>query len=87
LRLAATRDAPPIDRYHDGLEFFSVQGKRAKASVFRGTKAKTTGGLTKDKLTKSKSGRVVSKAASAAGKKNYKRISGWTKACQAPRVL
>ena len=32
-----------------------AKGKRAKASVFKGSKAKTTGGLTKDKLMKSKS--------------------------------
>merc|ERR1712026_153146 len=56
-------------------------GKRAKASVFRGTKAKTSGGLTKDKLTKNKVGRIVSKARSAASKKIYaKGIGLWTKA-------
>merc|ERR1719408_1011275 len=43
------------------------------------------GGLTKAALTKSKRGKVVSKAASAAGKKAYKHISGWTKACQTAR--
>ena len=57
-----------------------AKGKRAKASVFRGTKVKTQGGLTKDKLMKSKSGKIVSKKASAAGKKAYKRISGWVAA-------
>merc|ERR1719450_1091871 len=60
-------------------------GKRGKSSVFRGTKAKTSGGLTKDKLTKNKTGKVVSKKASAHGKKAYKNISGWTKAVQAAR--
>merc|ERR1719433_1032090 len=48
-----------------------AQGKRAKAAVFSGRKAKTVGGLTKDKLTKSKSGKIVSKAASARAKKNF----------------
>merc|ERR1719215_195605 len=45
-------------------------GKGAKARVFRGSKEKTGGGLTKDKLMKNKNGRVVSKARSAASKKN-----------------
>merc|ERR1712151_293343 len=45
-----------------------AKGKRARSSVFRGTKEKTTGGLTKATLTKSKSGKIVSKAASAASK-------------------
>ena len=62
-----------------------AKGKRAKSSVFRGTKAKTSGGLTKDKLMKSKSGKVVSKKASANGKKRYKNISGWVAACTKAR--
>merc|ERR1719276_648133 len=56
------------------------KGKNAKASVFRGTKEKTKTGLTKSNLTKSKRGKIVSKKASAAGKRNYKNISGWNKA-------
>merc|ERR1719150_1740302 len=48
-----------------------AKGKRARSSVFRGTKEKTTGGLTKATLTKSKSGKIVSKAASAASKKKF----------------
>ncbi|CAE8595324.1 unnamed protein product [Polarella glacialis] len=60
--------------------------KRAKASVFRGTKVKTVGGLTKEKLTKNRTGKVVSKAASAAAKKKYaNNLGGWTKAVQAAR--
>ncbi|CAE8602263.1 unnamed protein product [Polarella glacialis] len=63
-----------------------AKGKRAKSSVFRGTKAKTSGGLTKDKLTKNKAGKVVSKASSAAAKKRYvKNLGGWTKAVSAAR--
>merc|ERR1711988_1842126 len=46
-----------------------AKGKRAKSSVFRGTKSKSSGGLTKDKLIKNKRGKVVSKAASAAARK------------------
>merc|ERR1719162_1189080 len=47
-----------------------AKGRLAKVVVFRGSKAKTVGGLTKDKLTKNKNGRVVSKAQSAQGKKS-----------------
>merc|ERR1719245_922469 len=48
-----------------------AKGTRAKWSVFRGTKTKTVGGLTKDKLMLNKRGKVVSKAGSAASKKRY----------------
>merc|ERR1712137_1094567 len=47
------------------------QGHGAKARVFSGKKAKTQSCLTKDKLIKNKRGKVVSKKASAAGKKNW----------------
>merc|ERR1719382_1348668 len=48
-----------------------ARGKYARAAVFNGKKAKTVGGLTKETLTKSKSGKIVSKAASARGKKRF----------------
>merc|ERR1711902_222089 len=48
-----------------------AKGKYARVAVFKGKKAKTVGGLTKATLTKSKSGKVVSKAASARGKKAF----------------
>merc|ERR1719438_68883 len=47
-----------------------AKGKRAKSSVFRGTKEKTIGGLKKTDLTRNKYGRVVSKKQSARGSKN-----------------
>jgi predicted flap endonuclease-1-like 5' DNA nuclease len=62
-----------------------AKGKLAKSSVFRGTKEKTSGGLTKISLTKNKRGKVVSKKAHSAGQKAYKNISAWTKACQQAR--
>jgi hypothetical protein len=62
-----------------------AKGKRAKVSVFKGGKEKTSSGLTKGSLMKNKRGKIVSKASSSAGKKNYKNISGWTKAFQAAR--
>merc|ERR1712050_357919 len=64
----------------------SVMGKGpgAKARVFSGKKAKTVGGLTKAKLAKSKSGKVVSKAMSAAAKKNFAK-SALKKWCDAAK--
>merc|ERR1719203_1384664 len=62
-----------------------VKGKRAKSSVFRGTKAKTSGGLKKSDLKRNKNGKVVSAKASAHGKKAYKRIAGWTSAVSKAR--
>merc|ERR1711959_324599 len=62
-----------------------AKGKRAKVSVFLGGKEKTTGGLKKSDLTKSKSGKIVSKKSSAAGKKAYKFIKAWTEAVQKAR--
>merc|ERR1719189_3152180 len=61
-----------------------AKGKRAKSSVFRGTKSKTSGGLTKDKLVRNKRGKVVSKAASAAAKKTGS-LAAWSKAVAAAR--
>merc|ERR1719359_1929516 len=62
-----------------------AKGKRGKSSVFRGTKVKTVGGLKKSDLTRNKAGKVVSKKSSAAGKRAYKHIRGWTVACSKAR--
>merc|ERR1712224_623371 len=62
-----------------------ARGRFAKVLVFRGTKAKTTGGLTSDMLIKNKRGKVVSKRQSAAGKRAYGNIKGWTAAFMAAR--
>merc|ERR1712060_519709 len=59
-----------------------AKGKMSKAVVFKGNKEKTKTGLTKAMLIKSKSGKIVTKKQSAAGKKAYKNIQGWTKAVQ-----
>merc|ERR1719245_850527 len=48
-----------------------AKGKMARASVFRGTKEKTYTGLTKTMLVKSKTGKIVSKKASANAKKRF----------------
>ena len=62
-----------------------AMGKMSKAVVFRGNKFKTSSGLKKTDLIKSKTGKIVSKKASAAGKRAFKNISGWTKAVQKAR--
>merc|ERR1719453_1157835 len=56
----------------------SVVGK--KASVFRGTKMRTRGGLKREQLMKNKRGKVVSKKASANGSRRYKNIQDWVEA-------
>merc|ERR1712126_587795 len=64
-----------------------AKGKRAKSSVFRGTKSKTSGGLKKSDLKKNRNGKIVSKKASDAAKKNYNKsgLGKWTKAVNAAR--
>ena len=57
-----------------------AKGKFARSVVLRGTKAKTSGGLTAKDLTRSKSGKIVSRKASLRAKKNT-----WIVACQKAR--
>merc|ERR1719211_944649 len=61
-----------------------AKGRGAKARVFKGSKARTSGGLKKSDLTRNKNGKVVSKKASALGKKTYQKngIAKWIKAVQ-----
>lgn len=46
----------------------------SRAQVFHGTALKTSGNLTKKDLFKNKNGKIVSRRASAAGKKSIKRL-------------
>merc|ERR1739844_702073 len=64
-----------------------AKGKRGKASVFRGTKVKTSGGLQKKDLKKNKNGKVVSIKRSNATKKSkgYKKIMAWANAGKTAR--
>merc|ERR1712188_177709 len=62
-----------------------AKGKMAKSVVFRGTKAKTVGGLTKTDLVANKRGKIVSKKSLAHGKKMYANIKAWTAAVQKAR--
>merc|ERR1719353_2584788 len=61
-----------------------AKGKRARAAVFKGTKAKTYTGLTKSNLKKNKYGKIVTVKASANAKKgkSYK----WALALKAARA-
>merc|ERR1711907_35486 len=61
-----------------------AKGKMAKAVVFRGTKEKTVGGMTKSDLIKNKYGKIVSKKKSQLAKKNNF-IKGWTTAVSKAR--
>merc|ERR1719188_2291982 len=62
-----------------------ARGRFAKALVLRGSKEKTAGGLTKDALTRNKRGKIVSKRASAAGKRCFKNIEAWVESLGAAR--
>merc|ERR1719491_1962881 len=64
-----------------------AKGRNRKALVLRGSKEKTSGGLTKSQLVKNKFGKVVSKAASAAAKKRFagSKLEAWVKAVAAAK--
>merc|ERR1711907_337094 len=63
-----------------------AKGRMAKVVVFRGSKAKTSGGLTKNDLVKNKNGRIVSKKALAKGKALYAEFAKpWISAVQKAR--
>merc|ERR1712113_195923 len=63
------------------------KGKLAKSAVFSGRKEKTTSGLKKSDLVKSRTGKVVSKKASARGKRLYASsgLKKWAHACKKAR--
>merc|ERR1712039_1015011 len=64
-----------------------AKGRMAKAMVLRGSKAKTSGGLTKADVMKNKQGKIVSKKASSTSKKRYhgSKAEKWIKAVSAAR--
>merc|ERR1719158_32532 len=64
-----------------------AKGRMAKALVFRGSKDKTVGGLTRDSLMKNKRGKVVSKRNNAKGKRAFKNIETWTEAFMQAREM
>ena len=59
-------------KQHPGMNAVA-QGKNGKLEVFHNKAFKTRGGLTKKDLMKNKHGRIVSRKASAAAKKRFKR--------------
>ena len=62
-----------------------AKGKRAKASVFRGTKLKTQSGIFKKDLMRNSQGKIVSRKASANGRKRYANIRNWIQAVSKAR--
>merc|ERR1712137_1412587 len=62
-----------------------ARGRLAKALVLRGSKEKTTGGLTRDALTRNKRGKIVSKRAAAHGKRRFQNIESWVESVVAAR--
>merc|ERR1712217_703851 len=64
-----------------------AKGKMARAVVFRGTKEKTYTGLTKTMLVKNKTGKIVSKKASANAKRRFASSGAkkWSDAFKAAR--
>ena len=62
-----------------------AKGKRAKVSVFRGTKLKTQSGIFKKDLMRNSQGKIVSRKASQNGKKRYANIRNWIQAVSKAR--
>merc|ERR1719189_524033 len=64
-----------------------AKGKRAKTAVFNGKKERTSSGLKKTDLTKSKSGKIVSKKASEQAKMRFKKngLDKWLAATKQAR--
>merc|ERR1719377_123488 len=63
-----------------------AKGKYKKALVFRGSKEKTSGGLSKADLIKNANGKIVSKKQSTAAKKRFgSTLKKWTDAVKAAR--
>merc|ERR1719213_1490130 len=57
-----------------------AKGRMAKSLVFRGSREKTAGGLTRDSLMRNKRGKVVSKRQNAKGKRAFKNVETWVEA-------
>merc|ERR1712025_396638 len=65
-----------------------AKGRFSKSLVLRGTKAKTAGGLVAKDLIRNKAGKIVSKKASAASKKNFaKGLGDWNNAVKKARTI
>ena len=64
-----------------------ISAKARRKMVFKGSSrvSKTKSGLSKEHLTKSKSGKIVTKKQQASGKKAFHHISAWSKAVSQAR--
>merc|ERR1712039_66125 len=64
-----------------------AHGRMAKYLVLKGSKAKTSGGLTRAGVIKNKRGKVVAKKASAVAKKRFhgSKAEAWISACNKAR--
>merc|ERR1719272_332181 len=60
-----------------------ARGRLRRFMVFSGRRQKTTGGLTKEGITKNKRGRYVSRKQQAHGLKMYQNVRGWNVAFRA----
>merc|ERR550514_1398760 len=63
-----------------------AKGRLAKYLVFKGKRAKTVSGLTKDDFVRNKGGKLVSRKKSALGKK-FDRVKGWREAFMKARAV
>merc|ERR1711904_113849 len=64
-----------------------ARGRMAKALVFRGSKEKTVGGLSRESLMKNKRGKVVSKRQNAHGKRAFKNVETWLESFMQAREM
>merc|ERR1719171_999214 len=64
-----------------------ARGRMAKSLVFKGSRTKTSGGLTRDNLMMNKRGKVVSKRSNAHGKRAYRNVETWTEAFMQAREM
>merc|ERR1712032_320240 len=64
-----------------------AKGKFARALVLSGKKERTVGGLRAEALMRNKRGKIVSKRASAHGKRRYKNVEDWVEAVMEAREL
>merc|ERR1719330_942606 len=62
-----------------------ARGPRARSMVFKGSREKTSGGLRRDDLVLNRCGKVVSKKASAHGKRSFRHIESWLDSCMEAR--
>eukprot|EP00414_Alexandrium_minutum_P007250 CAMPEP_0113820494 /NCGR_PEP_ID=MMETSP0328-20130328/1269_1 /TAXON_ID=39455 /ORGANISM="Alexandrium minutum" /LENGTH=150 /DNA_ID=CAMNT_0000788431 /DNA_START=19 /DNA_END=471 /DNA_ORIENTATION=- /assembly_acc=CAM_ASM_000350 len=64
-----------------------AKGRLAKALVFKGSREKTVGGVKAEGLMKNKRGRIVSKRASANGRRRFQQVEDWIEAIMEARQV